>query len=483
MPTSAEAIVLPRDDSTTALVSKAVAVINSEKQSTSDKAPQTQELSSIAHSGTDSGYGSLVSSPAETSPEVVASKFTVCAGTDGGSRRRLFPIRKDQLLRPFDKPIQQEIQKRFNDLNDLYNDALVEFLVKSKVDTRNISIKLKHMGYKEETAKPFVIILCPKAACKKVKQFFGEQAVKSQYQPQQPSVDLPYLEIQVIPRPPRLIASAVSVCAPHRDITLDFPALYGAPVKVNRGERSRFGSLGGMIMATRYSGSTTFYLMSAGHIFNPEHQGSEENDREPSSDGTDEDSLEEQSDVDVFDVEVTFEQHRDKNAEHCTQDIERAVKLSSLDWPEMDGTWTTSTSINGREGRPNLDWALATIDSFEHYDPRYLIDEDLDGVLQKGDCGSWVIDIESGEVFGHVVAADDFGEAYVIPFDSTTKEMSVDLGMDLVTIPTIKDIRIWCLTRRLQERKLYQNEIFPLIEEFTPPPDSGYSSLQSSPNF
>ena len=104
-------------------------------------------------------------------------------------------------------------------------------------------------------------------------------------------------------------------------------------------------------------------------------------------------------------------------------------------------------------------------------------------VLQKGDCGSWVIDIESGEVFGHVVAADDFGEAYVIPFDSTTKEMSVDLGMDLVTIPTIKDIRIWCLTRRLQERKLYQNEIFPLIEEFTPPPDSGYSSLQSSPNF
>lgn len=569
MATSAEVIVLPCDNSSTALVSKAVAVINSEKQSTSDKAPQAQKLSSSDHSaGTDSGYGSLVSStvssPAETNPEVASNKFPVVAGTDSGNRRRLFPIRKDQPLRPFDKPVQQEIQKRFNDLNDLYNDALVEFLVKSKVDTRNISIKLKLMGYKEETAKPFVIVLCPKAAYKKVKQFFSERTVKSQYQPQQPGADLPYLEIQIIARPPRLIASAIGVCAPHREITLDFPALCGALVKVDQGERSSFGSLGGMLMATNYSGSTTFYLMSAGHIFNLEHHGSEEHDHEPSlNDDADEDSLEEQSDVDVdvFGIEVAFEQHHGRSAEHFTQEVERVMKLSNLDWPEMDGTWTTSTSTNRKEGRPNLDWALVTVDSFKHYyEPSYLIDEDLVGiskeavcykgeglnserkvtafcgvsgqksgllstcmsrlslslggafvktynltlsdgsgtpsnrrahilynanyttVLQKGDCGSWVIDVESGEVFGHIAAADDFGEAYVVPLDSTLKDMSIDLGMNSVTIPTITEIQDWCMRNwcrpiRLQRPMFVRHENPPRVKKFTPHTDSGYGSM------
>jgi hypothetical protein len=64
-------------------------------------------------------------------------------------------------------------------------------------------------------------------------------------------------------------------------------------------------------------------------------------------------------------------------------------------------------------------------------------------VLQDGDCGSWVVDTETDEVYGHVVAADDFGEAQVIPFNETLRDMRLQLSAASVKIPTPEDIRNW----------------------------------------
>ena len=63
--------------------------------------------------------------------------------------------------------------------------------------------------------------------------------------------------------------------------------------------------------------------------------------------------------------------------------------------------------------------------------------------LQQGDCGSWVIDIETGEVYGHVVASDDFGEAYVVPLRDTIKDIETQSQLTSVHVPTLSDIQLW----------------------------------------
>jgi len=54
-----------------------------------------------------------------------------------------------------------------------------------------------------------------------------------------------------------------------------------------------------------------------------------------------------------------------------------------------------------------------------------------------------VVDTETDEVYGHVVAADDFGEAQVIPLNETLQDMRLQLSAASVTIPTPEDIRNW----------------------------------------
>jgi hypothetical protein len=58
-----------------------------------------------------------------------------------GEERMLFSdIGKGQLLRPFGRPIPPVMQARCDEFNELFNEALIDFLVKGKIDMRNISI-------------------------------------------------------------------------------------------------------------------------------------------------------------------------------------------------------------------------------------------------------------------------------------------------------------------------------------------------------
>ena len=108
-------------------------------------------------------------------------------------------------------------------------------------------------------------------------------------------------------------------------------------------------------------------------------------------------------------------------------------------------------------------------------------------VLQDGDCGSWVVDTETDEVYGHVVAADDFGEAQVIPLNETLQDMRLQLSAASVTIPTPEDIRNCRRQSCLQpicEPDILASYVglrhTPLVRQDAQT-DSGYSSLETSP--
>ena len=61
-------------------------------------------------------------------------------------------------------------------------------------------------------------------------------------------------------------------------------------------------------------------------------------------------------------------------------------------------------------------------------------------VLCAGDCGSWVVDDETFEVYGHVVASDAFGEAFIIPLDAIFQDMKTQLEVESVSLPAETDI-------------------------------------------
>ena len=64
-------------------------------------------------------------------------------------------------------------------------------------------------------------------------------------------------------------------------------------------------------------------------------------------------------------------------------------------------------------------------------------------VLNAGDCGSWVVDSVTHEVYGHVVASDAFGDAYVIPLDNTFRDMKQHLAANEVCLPTESEVLEW----------------------------------------
>jgi hypothetical protein len=64
-------------------------------------------------------------------------------------------------------------------------------------------------------------------------------------------------------------------------------------------------------------------------------------------------------------------------------------------------------------------------------------------VLQPGDCGSWVVDRQNNKILGHVVASDDFGEAYVVPMWDVLNDISINCGADEVRPALELDILVY----------------------------------------
>ncbi|KAH8587050.1 hypothetical protein B0O99DRAFT_694901 [Bisporella sp. PMI_857] len=63
--------------------------------------------------------------------------------------------------------------------------------------------------------------------------------------------------------------------------------------------------------------------------------------------------------------------------------------------------------------------------------------------LRPGDSGAWIIDTSTFEVYGHVVATDEFKEAYVVPICATFENVKFQLGALDVCLPTGHDIAVF----------------------------------------
>jgi hypothetical protein len=329
--------------------------------------PSLEDSSSGA---TDSGYNTAAVTPESGVPESCANSFADGIVLPG---RRLFPSKVTK-LKPFDQPIPQSTQNRFEDLNELFSKPLYNHLTKASVRYSGVSIKLKVLGENENAAKPWVVVQCDKALIKKVKQFFNQQAVKSQYQPPDADSSLPSFEIFVFARPPRQIASTNYADIYSRSDTASLLTLCGMTIKANKFDMDRVATIGGLIKVATSDKDFTLYGMTVCHII---PQGNPEEDlKMDCSSGEDnyEDDGYSLDEEEKFVLDLPSEENSVPEATDFTREVTSdrgRIKQLSVPWSNIGHISIISSSAQGDEN--NLDWALVEMDNPSLYRPNLLL--------------------------------------------------------------------------------------------------------------
>lgn len=83
---------------------------------------------------------------------------------------------------------------------------------------------------------------------------------------------------------------------------------------------------------------------------------------------------------------------------------------------------------------------LNTTDMHAQFVEAYLLELDEGQAVADGDSGAWVVNPVSMEVYGHVVATDVTGDAYVVPLWRSLEEMRQRLGVEAVGLPETADL-------------------------------------------
>jgi Clr5 domain len=66
--------------------------------------------------------------------------------------------------------------------------------------------------------------------------------------------------------------------------------------------------------------------------------------------------------------------------------------------------------------------------------------------IRDGNSGSWVVDVLSYEVYGHLVASDAFRDGYVIPLAATLRDVKTELSAESICLPTRDEVHLWHVT-------------------------------------
>jgi hypothetical protein len=335
-------------------------------------ATNNSSASTVPPGARDSGYASQVSARSNDGPN---SSFTNRGSAVQSNRPWNSIAPKPRSLFSFVKDIPDLSQKRFEDLRTQHSEALL--LLTRSLGLCDILMNLKVLGEKEESAAPWVFVQCHKKAEPKIRKFFKQPAIKSDFQPSQPSQSSPHFDIYICPFPTMRncrtnISSNLPPGGGENRNTIDPAEVYiyghgpnqeslcGREIEVWRHGDNCAATVGGLIKVGSHGGDSVLYAMTAGHFLSRgEYEEIEEEEAELSDDFGD--TFSEDGDVFELDLGVPDEVFQ----------IEDAVQASSSFAPLKLGHVYKTSHDNVGDG-PNLDWALITIDNKSLYLPNII---------------------------------------------------------------------------------------------------------------
>jgi hypothetical protein len=353
---------------------------SSTASSTEQCTEQLERTSSRATSATerDSGYASAATSLSQSTSFNLPRSYA-----DGIAlpERRLVP-RKVTHLKVFDKEICQTSQNRFKDLSELFNKKLYKFLNEgTKTGIGDISIKLKVLGESETTARPWIVIQCRKDVEKRVKRFFNQREVLSEYQPPETDVSFPSFKILVQTHPPVRKAAAGNIDIYARNAQDDTHALTmcGMIIRPDQADSNCIATLGGLIKVAASETEFVLYGMTAGHIVDKDV--SRQDLCDCSDDQSTESEIDALSDLDTdldvsdeeeFELDLPFEEDQRTNVGISAANTAGSAKQKCADAPSWSKLGhVTSASLD--QQNENLDWALVEMEDPTLCKPNFLL--------------------------------------------------------------------------------------------------------------
>ncbi|VUC36627.1 unnamed protein product [Clonostachys rosea] len=404
----------------------------------------------------------------------------------------IFSFKKEKRI--FEKEIPASAKICLDDWKVLFGTKLYQHVIKETKSQANIAIKPRYIGTSEDDSKLCALFVCNKEAVKSVKSFLRRSNVRELLEVK--------FRIQIIGGLNLVREDAVDV---HLDLCSAYvnptASLCGLPIVANVHDQSSSGTLGGVLMVT--TSRKMLYGMTAGHVVNIpstlqaqdllDSQNSAEDacdypcfmnfESENCSDDDDQDDDMILGPEDFADISIdedppfatrpstqlgTIATHIEKSQpqirnhdwdlvelpreKYLPNVLQNFAKIAEdLDLVAPRATQLSSpkdvTVISSRSGLPK--GVLRQANSSMIIGPGENFVDTLDLTLHNhrklrpGDSGSWVVNYQTGEVYGHVVAIDIFGDSYVMPMQATLDDMKMHLGALDVSLPSQEDIIGW----------------------------------------
>ncbi|RYO90998.1 hypothetical protein DL766_000466 [Monosporascus sp. MC13-8B] len=435
--------------------------------------------------GADSGYGSLASTPNTTKGRIDHTEF---------SKVRL----RAPGLKYFDKPISAELRNRFFDLKMLYSEDLWKEVSKKKSNPGDIAMKLKYLGDDEATSRLYIVVHCEKRVSKSVKKFFAQAHVLEElrddfrvyvintgvlrlfsssavevYRGSWPRSTLCGMPIEVRSNKASAMAtlgglvmvwgatgtSMYGITAGHALIAIQENPSDGRSSTM---EDESDDDDGDEDSGEEESVSDFINLPAPEQMAHDRDDGPFTHQALRNFGTIQHDSVQSNSSIkgqnrDWALVSTTAEEWLPNSVGRGPR--ASSLRLASADQQAMLGGSTGDFTLDCfcvSERAPLVSSEQVVVISYRGLQrgtltankssillrPGTSFVEALDFVpdakskLQPGDSGAWVVDELTGEVYGHVVSADAFGEAYVMPIQDTLRDVQRHLRALYVSLPS-----------------------------------------------
>ena len=270
---------------------EATATLNVIGSSPPVKTPVSKLVKINDDSGPDSGYASQ-STLQGLAPDNPTHTFIEGRGVIGGSRAAWSLIRPKIRLILFDKPITKPIQQRFEDLQELHADGLNR-LTRGFPWYRGILMSLKMLGENESTAAPWIFIQYNKIIAPKVRRFFKQPSMESDFKPSRPDVYSLVFNIYIHKIPPTILhgmpgPSETEINDPNtikvwcnQEAILSCGSLYRSRINVSPEGSMQSATIGGLISVITRQGEIQKLGLTVGYFLTKElYTGYSENEEE-----------------------------------------------------------------------------------------------------------------------------------------------------------------------------------------------------------
>ncbi|KAK1465930.1 hypothetical protein CMEL01_11922 [Colletotrichum melonis] len=415
------------------------------------------ESSSVSENFTDSGY----SSPDD--PAIFDSRDRL---QESKARPKGIPVKLGgrDLLR-FKITPDKSTRDRFSHVINQIEPLLLARL-KKKTGERIGLIAFRSMilGTAAENAHEHIVVLCPSQLLDTINEFFEKTKIIKELC--EPSDQIPSISIIVEGREPRMMAQllhSVMAMGPHPQSPDD---IYMPGMQSLSGQcvvaKDTLGiaiiaTCGGMIKVVDKTGKRMLYGMTAGHVFNDANSQITQDlanvwrpqyreewltpGRVWKRDGLQEKGPDCDWALLAPEHVWLFGANRYRTRDSSGQPIEHALTTEIGTFPPdticqevemIDAPHSTKPGLLSSEPTRIL---LGAGDAFTQ---AYILTLD-EGEVRSGDSGAWVVGSSSHDVFGHIVARDMFGDAYVVPLDQTFNDIRTSMDATSVQLASPQD--------------------------------------------